>query len=78
MDSDEKRMMNRVATALEKIAKILDTINTNLVAMNASAKAAESAVEKLKELTHDANQLELPTIVDESGKRWADQKGSVE
>lgn len=116
MDSDEKRMLNRIATALDKIAKTLDAINTNIVQIGRGFDSASDLMLTPREwmkreginfgikpedetrpiargaffqmmrtvlrdgppVVEDANQLELPTIVDESGKRWTDQKGSVE
>lgn len=125
MNNDEKRMLNRVASALEKIAKTLEAINTNIVqigqGLNTSSDLMLTPREWMKReginfgikpedeirlitrerffqqgfmaVTHfqnalrvlrdgppiveDANQLPLPGVVDESGKRWEDRKGVV-
>lgn len=66
MNNDEKRMLNRVASALEKITKTLEAINTNIVQIGRGLDGPP--------IVEDANQLPLPGVVDESGKRWEDQK----
>lgn len=111
MNNDEKRMLNRVASALEKIAKTLEAINTNIVqigqGLNTSSDlmltprewmkregikpedeirlitandSFQNALRVLRDgppIVEDANQLPLPGVVDESGKRWEDRKGVV-